>query len=150
MRRIFSSLSGWFALGALLVGASCGEPTSAPSADLASHRAQWVARRPGAYQYEYGTTGFFNAYGGRRFRLVVRDGAVQSATDVATGQPVADSATRWPTVDQLFDQAVQAAAAGTLRGARYDPTYSYPTELDLAGPPDASGSLLASALAPLP
>lgn len=150
MRMILRYFSGWLALGALIVGASCGEPTSAPSADLASHRDQWVARRPAAYQYEYGTTGFFNAYAGRRIRLVVRNGAVQSAVDVATGQVVADSVVRWPTIDQLFDQAAQAAAAGTLRGARYDAAYGYPTEVDLAGPPDASGSLMASALAPLP
>ena len=150
MRSIFGVWSGWLTLGVLSFGASCHEPPSAPFADVASHRAQWLARRPAAYQYEYATTGFFTAYGGRRFRLIVRTGAVQSATDVATGQVVTDTVVRWPTIDQLFDQAAQAAAAGTLRGARYDAAYGYPTELDLAGPPDASGALMAIGLAPLP
>ena len=154
MGRLSGRTPGWVAAGALLAGAGCREsataPTIAPTADRAAHQAWWAAHRPPAYQYEYEAAGFLNATAGRRFRLVVRDTAVQSVTDVATGRAVADPAVRWPTVEGLFAAAAQAAATGTLSAVRYDPTYGYPTEIDFAGPPDASGSVTAGALAPVP
>ena len=120
MRSIFGVWSGWLVLGALSLGRVATSRrarrsrTSRRIAPSGSHGAP-------PQQYAYMTTGFFTAYAGRRFRLIVRTGAVQSATDVATGEVVTDTVTRWPTIDQLFDQAAQAAAAGTLRGARYTP-----------------------------
>jgi hypothetical protein len=44
----------------------------------------------------------------------------------------------------------QAADAGMLRGVRFDPVLGYPTEIDLDGPPDASGSVFATGLRALP
>lgn len=154
MRRRFARAPGWVAAGALIAAAGCGgsatAPAIAPTADRAAHQAWWAAHRPPAYRYEYQAAGFLTAYAGRRFRLVVRDTVVQSATDVATGRAVADPAVRWPTVEGLFAAAAQAAGAGTLSAVRYDPTYGYPTEIDVAGPPDAGGSVTAGALAPVP
>jgi Family of unknown function (DUF6174) len=75
---------------------------------------------------------------------------VQSATDAVTGQAEPGAPASWPTIDKLFDEAMEAAADGSLRGARFDPALDYPTEIDLAGPPDASGSVFASGLLPLP
>ena len=70
--------------------------------------------------------------------------------DMTTSQPAPGDPASWLTIDKLFDEATQAAASGTLRGARFDPTFDYPSELDLAGPPDASGSVFASGLLLLP
>ena len=118
--------------------------------DLAQHRARWAAHHLASYQYDYEVTGYFIAYAGKEIRIVVRDGAVQSATYVATGEALPTPATYFPTIDKLFDQASTAEASGSLRGAKFDPALDYPTELDFAGPPDASWSVFASNLRPLP
>jgi Family of unknown function (DUF6174) len=143
------------ALGAALaLAAHCGEPTRVDPetqlTELRLHRAQWAARGITAYQYEYQVTGFFIGYAGQRIRLVVRDGVVESATLVADGKPLPGPLTEWPTIDRLFDRAMEAAAAGVLRGVRFDPQLDYPSEIDLDGPPDASGSVLATSLRPIP
>src|SRR5918911_4683304 len=97
------------ALGAALtLAAGCGGPTRVDAdtllAQLRQHRAQWAARGITAYQYDYEVTGFFINYAGHPIRLTVRDGAVQSATSVADGQPLPAPLTEWPTIEQLFDR----------------------------------------------
>jgi predicted small secreted protein len=128
--------------------AACHEPTGV-GGDISRHRARWAAHVIASYDYDYELDGFFIDFAGRPVRVEVRDGAVRSATDVATGQPMPQALTTWPTVEQLFDTAERAAAAGSLRAVRYDPTYDYPTSLELDGPPDASGSVTASGLVPV-
>jgi len=140
-------LAAMLLLPALL--AACRDPTGA-GGDVSRHRARWAAHAIASYQYDYELAGFFINFAGRRVRVEVRDGAVRSATDVATGRPMPQELATWPTVDRLFDTAERAAAAGSLRAVRYDPTYDYPTLLELDGPPDASGSVTASGLVPVP
>jgi len=134
---------------ALLAAASCKAPTADDGTQLALHRTQWEAHGITSYQFDYLVTGFFIAWEGRHIRIVVRGDTVNAATFVDTGEP-AGSLTTWPTIDELFDQAQRAAAAGTLRDARFDAQLDYPSEIDLAGPPDASGSLIVTQLQPLP
>jgi hypothetical protein len=96
-------------------------------------------------------TGFFNAFAGRAILVEVRNDTVQSATVVATGQLLARPYTFFPpTLDGLFDQAAQALQEQKLSAVRFDPQVGYITRMDIAGPPDASGSVFASALQPLP
>ena len=136
---------------AFVVAASCRETTAvANQHDLSLHRAHWAAHGLTKYTYVYETTGFFIATSGRKIHLVVINGAVQSATDVATGQPMDGPLTQWPTIDALFDRAKGADDAGLLRDIRFDPALEYPSEIDVGGPPDASGSFLASAVIPAP
>ena len=134
---------------ALLAGTSCKAPTDDDGTHVALHRAQWEAHGITSYQFDYLVTGFFIAWEGRHVRIVVRGDTVNAATFVDTGEP-AGELTVWPTIDKLFDRAQQAAAAGTLRDVRFDPQLDYPSEIDLAGPPDASGSLIVTQLQPLP
>ena len=142
------------------IAAACSDPTAACRDDPRSHctgpgdltqlRAQWHTHNLTDYQYDYRLTGFFISYAGHPIRITVRHGAVQSAIYVETGKPLPEPLNAWPTVDALFDEVARAAQAGDLIGVRYDPRLGFPTEIDLAGPPDASGSVFASNLQPLP
>jgi len=135
---------------ALLLSARCSDPTSVQSSELAARRARWTGHGLTSYEYDYRLTGFFIQFAGDRIHLVVRDGAVQSATDLTTGQALAVTPQQWPTIDDLFDDAQRAADSGSLTQVLFDATLDYPSEIDIAGPPDASGSVFAAGLAALP
>jgi hypothetical protein len=137
-------------VAALAVMAGCHDPTDSSSVDLAAHRARWTARGLTKYAYEYKLTGFNVSWVNRQIHIVVLNGVVVSATDVAAGQAAPGDPASWPTIDKLFDQASQASTNRALRAIRFDPTFDYPTEIDLAGPPDASGSIFASGLLLVP
>jgi hypothetical protein len=126
---------------------ACRDPAGPTSPDeIAVHRARWSARHLTKYQYDYKLTGFFINFAGRPIRVTVIDGAVTGAQDLTTNQQMPEPPSTWPTIDQLFDQAEHASEAGTLRSIRFDPTFDFPAQMDLAGPPDASGSVFASGL----
>jgi hypothetical protein len=138
------------ALLALGFGAACAKAPTGPSApDLASERALWSAHHLTRYAYLYELTGFNVSFAGHPIRLVVLGDTVRSATDPTTGDTLSDAAS-FPTLDDLFDQAAAAIASGTLAAITYDPTFDYPSRMDLSGMPDMSGSVLASSLEPLP
>ena len=132
----------------MLSGATCTGMTG-PDGDVGGHRARWQARRITTYQFDFHQSGFFIACTGPSVRVHVTAGVVDSATDLATGQPV-NSLTCWPTIDQLFDRAAQAQQANSLTDIQYDPALDYPTHIEIAGLPDASGSYSASNLQPTP
>ncbi len=138
-------------LAALIVAAGCSSSTEPSSRTVDLRRETWTQQRLTDYTYDYqlGSTFFIN-FSGRWIHIVVRGNAVVSATDVATGQAMPGPLSTWPTVDQLFDEARQAAQDGALAGIHNDPQYGDPTEIDLAGPPDASGSIYAKNLVPTP
>lgn len=143
------------AVAVVLSAGACSNPTETSSThisptDISAHRARWSTHRLTKYAYDYKVTGFLISYAGHDIHLVILNGVVQSATDLVTGQAAPGDAANWPTIDKLFDEAMQAAGDGSLRDAKFDPTLDFPTELDLAGPPDASGSIFASRLLLLP
>lgn len=145
-RRAYS-----FAVGVIVcVAAACSGSTGPDRFDLPIRRAQWEAQHITSYQYDYLVTGYFIVYEDRPVRVVVRDGVVQSAVYIADGEPVPGPTSEWPTIDQLFDRAARASAAGALTGIQYDQRYDFPSEIDISGPPDDSGSLLATNLQPAP
>jgi hypothetical protein len=138
-----------FAAGVIVCfAAGCSGSTSPGNFDLTLHRAQWEAQHITNYQYDYLLTGYFIGYAGRPIRIVVRDGVVQSAVYIADGEPVPLPTSEWPTIDRLFDRAAKANTEGALTGIRYDSQYDFPSQIDISGPPDASGSLYASNLQP--
>jgi len=145
LSRIYGALAAF-----LLIAGCSSNPTEASSNDIAAHRARWSARGLTKYAYDYKVTGFFISYAGHDIQIVVLNGAVSSATDITTGQAAPGDLANWPTIDKLFDEATQAAATGSLRDVKFDPTFDFPSELDIAGVPDASGSVFASRLLLLP
>lgn len=136
---------------ATLLVAGCSSATGVRDLQVQVRRDAWTGEKLTSYEYDYelGPT-WFIAFSGRWIHLVVRDDAVQSATDVATGQAMPEPLETWPTIDRLFDEAETAAASGALKSITYDSQYGYPTAMDLAGPPDASGRIYAANLSPLP
>ena len=129
---------------------ACGQPTAPSSSDLAAHRALWLAQAPSHYSYQYEVTGFFNALDGKPIVLEVRQDTVRSATFTQTGQPVPGSPAGFPTVDDLFTFASNMLENHWLRAVVFDPRLNYPTQIDVDGPPDASGTVLATAFKQLP
>jgi Family of unknown function (DUF6174) len=118
--------------------------------DVLAHRANWLAHNLTDYTYIYEARGFFISWEAQPIRVAVRDGVVVSATFVATGEPASPSPTDFPTIDKLFDQATDAARDHTLRAISFDGQLSYPRRMDLDGPPDARGSLIATQVQPAP
>lgn len=141
MRLTPRQVAGVPALAVTLV--ACGDPTGPTVDDVLTHRETWSAQRLSDYSYDYTVTGFFINWEGQVITLEVRNGSVASAVFASTGQPVPESPSQFPTIDRLFDQAEQAARDHTLQAIAFDPQLGYPRRMDLAGPPDASGSVLA-------
>lgn len=134
---------------AALLVAGCSSSTEPTLRSVDVRRETWSGAKLTSYSYDYELgSGFFINFSGRWIHLVVSANAVVSATDVATGAAMPEPLSTWPTIDQLFDEARQAAENGALSGIRYDPQYGYPTEIDIAGPPDASGAIYARNLVP--
>jgi hypothetical protein len=135
---------------ALLLLAACEQaPTAVSLPDVLQERAAWRAHHLTRYAFVYEVTGFFINISGHPIRLVVRADTVRSATDMTTGDSVPGAA-GFPTLDGLYDRAIAALSSRTLTAITYDATFSFPTRMDFAGPPDASGSILASGLELLP
>ena len=133
----------------LLVGPACHRaPVAVQPGGIQTERAIWQAHDLGRYAYVYETTGFLIAWSGRPVRLVVIDDSVTSAQDVATDSMLPAAA--FPTIDELFARALAAQSEGSLLAIAFDSTFAYPSRIDLAGPPDASGSIRASDLQLLP
>ena len=141
----------WGLLLAVLAAASgCDHAPTAPTlVSILLAKSQFDAHNLTRYAYVYESLYFFSARAGHQYRLVVLNDSVVSAQDVATDS-ILPSAAGFPTLDQLFDGAKAALAAGTLTRITFDPTFGFPTRMDIAGPPDASGSILASGLELLP
>lgn len=139
-------------LVALLVlgAAGCSGSTDPQGDQVTRQRALWAAHSLTKYSYDYEQTGFFNNLAGHVIRLVVLGDTVRSAVFVATGESVPGPAMRFPIVDSLFAEASRAAENHSLTAIEFDPQLGYPVRMDLAGPPDASGSIFASHLQPLP
>ena len=130
--------------------ATCRDGTGPTVDDILANRGLWSAQSLTDYSYHYRVTGFFISWEGQEIALDVRNGTVATAVFVATGQPVPGRATEFPTIDALFDRAVLAVGDHKLKSITFDPLLHYPVRMDLAGPPDASGSVFAAHLEPSP
>ena len=67
---------------------------------------------------------------GGSWRIVVENGTVVSAVDMATGCRVDPAATDVVTIDDLFDLAIAAQAAAGSHTFEIDPTWGYPTSFE--------------------
>ena len=149
MNRLLSRVTGMLSVALALGCSDATAPTldvAAPTlAEVLAHESLWSAKKLSNYSYNYTVTGYFILWEGRELTLRVSDGQVTGAVFTATGESLPDPADL-PSVDRLFDMAEGAARSGTLRAIAFDPVLGYPTRMDLAGPPDASGSVFAVGL----
>ncbi len=142
-----STCGALLVLGATTLAAACREVPATDPSEVEAARASWLARGITSYRYDFSEMGFFVPCGSP-VRVYVHASQRDSVIDLKTGQPDPYPQICGPTITELFDRAVQAAQHGQLGGIRYGPG-GYPAEIDLPGPPDASGSLYASNLEPL-
>ena len=150
MSRSLAHLRGSVAVGSLagfiLACSSATGPTSVPS--ILAHRAVWNSQRLANYSYTFQAFGGFMSGPRGPFQLEIRGDTVRVAVDLATGDSLVP--TYFPTIDALFDRALDAAESGSLTDIVFDPVRSYPTRLAYAAVPDAVSLEQASALQPLP
>lgn len=98
---------------------------------VSAYRAQWEAQNIQDYSYTGRAVCLFCDYSGRDVNVVVRSGAVVSATDVSTGDPA--DVELWHPIPQLFDQLEELLADETLRVAVvYDAVLGYPRMVDIS------------------
>ena len=94
---------------------------------LAENRSRWESSGPVDYRYVYNEICFCPRLAAR---VEVRDGAVVSAVDPETGEPLAgDDLERVPTVEELFER-VEAAfrEEPAVASVTYDPEFGHPTD----------------------
>jgi len=140
-----------FVLIALLGSlAGCENPAGPWSTELQREQAVWTGHHLDRYAYQYETMGFFNAFDGHAIRLVVLNDTVRSAQYAGTADSVPVVPATLPTIDALFRLAMNAGDEGRLVTVQFDAVFGYPTRLELSGPPDASGVILASHIELLP
>lgn len=131
--------------------ASCSSSTEPTVENLLEHQQIWNAQGLTHYTYDYLIgPGFLNQFAGRSMRLEVSQGVVVSAIFVASGEPVPGPASQLPTIDTLFAQSLALVRSGNLKRIAFDASRGYPSSIDIAGPPDASGRLAATNLQRLP
>jgi hypothetical protein len=151
MPSLRSSRTLVLAVLSLVAGCSDSTEPRVSSADIVQHRAEWASHHLTRYAYDYILgNGFFINFAGHTMHIVVIGGVVSSVRDVTAGQDMPGDLSGWPTIDALFDEAMTAQSANALTAIHFDRTYAFPTEMDLAGPPDASGAVFASNLQLLP
>lgn len=147
--RLRRAMPAAFAL-AVLAGCLDTKVTGPSTQVVEQARAAWDAHNLSSYSYVYEATGFLSSLSGHQIRLVVLNDTVRSAVDLTTGDSTASNVAGFPTIDALFDGALAAIATRSLAGISFDPTYSYPSRIDVTGAPDAAGTILASNLQLVP
>ena len=147
-------------LAALVAAAACEHPLGAavqppvvlqtPTAgEILAQRDRWLGAGVTHYAFVYEETGFLICCTeGRPLVVEVQGDSLLAAVPVSG--PPCGAGCGGKSIATLFDLAVRAANDGVLTTISFDPVLHYPTRMDLAGPPDASGSELASDLKPLP
>ena len=146
LSRVTGILSLALALGCSEATAPTTLDAAAPTlAEVLAHKSLWSAQKLSNYSYHYTVTGYFILWKDRELTLHVSNGRVTAAVFTATGKSLPDPADL-PSIDRLFDMAEQAARDGTLEAIEFDSRLGYPARMDLAGPPDASGSVFAVGL----
>lgn len=85
------------------LGISCGGGGDDRRETLERSFALWASQ--GLQSYRFGIVrDCFCLFTGHRFEVAVEDNRVVSAFDIDTGQPVADAAALFSTIDQYFDE----------------------------------------------
>lgn len=128
---------------------ACSDSSGISLEQIRAEQARWQGHGIRDYQYLYRQTGFYSPITGKVILVTVLGDTVRGASDTLTGDsiPLAWGVVR--TVDGLFNLALGAADGGDLTAIQFDSALRYPRQIDIAGPPDASGSLFASNLQPL-
>lgn len=128
---LFITLSVWATIAGCRNGGGHDDAVRTESVELQSARTVWSGRSFQSYTYEIFYS-CFCAFGNERVRVNVENNIVVSATHVETGEPIAEAAQVFLTIDGLFDQLEQALAGDpqTYR-AQFDPTTGVPIHAEV-------------------
>ena len=99
-------------------------------AELQSRRAAWVARAVNNYRVELRISCFCIADVRRPVLVEVRGGSVAKVLDLETAKPVTDLS-RYPTITQLFDRAIEMRSGGGHVSVAYDKSLGYPARIEI-------------------
>lgn len=136
---------------------ACGDPpTSLPLAEVQAFTEaakRWEATGPDSYVYTLNRLCFCPYEG--PVRVTVRNGVVESAQNVGTGEYLTSPALDWvPTIDEVFDALAYALKIPAAHfEAEYDPTYGFPVMASIDHWAEAVDDEIGyglSAFAPLP
>lgn len=117
----------------LVAGLACEAPTAPGERDsLEAARARWRALGSQSYTYEVNRS-CFCLLGGRRMTVTVQAGAVTAAEFQDSGTGVEAALLSYvPTVADLFDLIEDALDRNaSYFSAAYDPSYGYPTRIEI-------------------
>lgn len=120
-------------LALLTAGTACEAPTAPGERDaLASARARWTARGSDSYTYDVNRS-CFCVLGGKSVTVSVQNGSVTSASLAESGSLVDNALLTYvPTVPDLFDLIEDALSRNPAYfAATYDPTFGYPTRIEV-------------------
>ncbi len=129
---------------ALFAAAACSDANGPTTYQVEAARSRWRMQQIHDYQYLYSQSGFYTNISDRIIRVLVLADTVRAAHDTLTGDSLSTAGGAFPSVDGLFELAISGIDGGILTTIRFDRNLSYPTRLDLAGSPDATGSIFAS------
>jgi hypothetical protein len=117
----------------LLAGLACEAPTAPGERDsLEAARARWRTLGSQSYSYEVNRS-CFCLLGGRQMTVTVQAGAVTAAEFQDSGADVEAALLSYvPTVADLFDLIEDALdRKASYFSAVYDPSYGYPTRIEI-------------------
>jgi uncharacterized protein DUF6174 len=129
---------GLAVLLAALAAGGCASPTDGSGVPRSErerfeqNRALWRAQGVASYRFEYRHICFCVPSVTDPVAIVVRSGDVASITYLTTGAPVPpERFDQFLTVEELFELAGQALEEAASVTIEYDPTFGYPTRLDI-------------------
>ena len=108
--------------------------------ELQQKRDAWVARGINNYRVELRISCFCIEEMRRPVQIEVRNGAVAKVLDLETAKPVSDMS-RYPTITQLFDSAIEMRSGGGNVSVAYDKELGYPARLEIGTIANDAGTL---------
>ncbi len=133
----------------LITLVACSDSSGATASRIRAEKARWHGHFIRDYQYLYHQTGFYSPITGKAIMVNVLGDTVRAANDTLTGDSIPMAWGVIPSMDELFDRAIGAADDGSLTAIQFDSALGHPIRIDIAGPPDAGGSIFVSNLQPL-
>lgn len=133
----------------LITLVACSDSSGPTASQIRAEQARWHGKFIRDYQYLYHQAGFYNPIAGKVILVNVIGDTVRAASDTLTGDSIPIAWGVIPTMDGLFNLAIAASDNGSLTAIRFDAALGHPIRIDIAGPPDAGGSIFVSNLQPL-
>ena len=108
--------------------------------ELQQRRAEWIARGISDYRVQLRISCFCGGDITRPVLVEVRRGAVSKVWDLETSRLVGDIS-RYPTITQLFDKAIEERSRNGHVSAAYDRAFGFPARIEIGTIANDAGTL---------